>query len=49
MTVALDAARGGMVAEWDRQDVADLARLLRRFADDVLQFAGAAKSSRRGD
>jgi DNA-binding MarR family transcriptional regulator len=42
MTGALDAAREKLVtalfADWAPQDVADLARLLRLFADDALRF-----------
>ena len=40
MTRALDAARqkiiGELLAEWKPEDVRELARLLRRFADDAL-------------
>jgi DNA-binding MarR family transcriptional regulator len=40
MTDALDEARetlaGGLLATWSEQDQCDLARLLRRFADDAL-------------
>jgi DNA-binding MarR family transcriptional regulator len=40
MTQALDAARQkiieGLLADWDKEDVRDLVRLLRRFADDAL-------------
>ena len=42
MTRALDAAREKIVAElfvdWDKDDVRDLARLLRRFADQALAW-----------
>ena len=42
ITRALDKAREqlmtALLAEWDQQDVAELARLLRKFADDALQF-----------
>lgn len=40
MTRALDTARQkiieGLLADWDKDDVRDLSRLLRRFADDAL-------------
>jgi DNA-binding MarR family transcriptional regulator len=40
ITTALDAARQkiveGLLADWDKEDVRDLVRLLRRFADDAL-------------
>jgi DNA-binding MarR family transcriptional regulator len=42
MTTALDKAREklmtALLAEWDRREVAELARLLRRLADDGLKF-----------
>jgi DNA-binding MarR family transcriptional regulator len=45
MTRALDAARQkiieGLLADWEKDDVRDLARLLRRFADDALGWAKA--------
>ena len=48
MTHALDAARekivGSLLAEWDPKEVAELARLLRRLADDALGFVRAEKS-----
>jgi DNA-binding MarR family transcriptional regulator len=48
MTGALDAAREKIVtsllADWDKQEVAELARLLRKFADDALKFVRAEKS-----
>ena len=48
MTHALDGAREKIVTslltEWDDRDVAELARLLRRFADDALRFVQAEKS-----
>jgi hypothetical protein len=40
MTDALDAAReriaATLLADWSKQDLQDLARLMRRFADDLL-------------
>ena len=48
MTHALDSARGklmmSLLADWDRREVAELARLLRRLADDALRFTQAQKS-----
>ncbi len=48
MTRALDGAREkiitSLLAEWDRKEVAELARLLRRFADDALEFVRAERS-----
>ncbi len=48
MTGALDEAREriltSLLAEWDRRDLAELARLLRQFADDALRFVRAAGS-----
>jgi len=48
MTRALDGAREKLMmrllAHWSRRDVAELARLLRRLADDALEFAHQAKS-----
>ncbi|WP_323123505.1 MarR family winged helix-turn-helix transcriptional regulator [Burkholderia alba] len=48
MTRALDGAREkiltGLMAAWDPREVAELARLLRRFADDALSFVQAEKS-----
>ncbi len=42
MTRALDRAREKrmslLLAEWDAEEIADLARLLRRLADDALRF-----------
>jgi DNA-binding MarR family transcriptional regulator len=42
MTRALDGAREKIVtallAEWDKRDIAELARLLRKLADDALGF-----------
>ncbi|HXM88747.1 MAG TPA: MarR family winged helix-turn-helix transcriptional regulator [Candidatus Acidoferrum sp.] len=42
MTDALDAAReriaSTLLAHWSKQDLQDLARLLRRFADDLLSW-----------
>lgn len=47
MTQALDGAREKIVtsllADWDKQEVADLARLLRKFADAALGFVRAEK------
>jgi len=51
MTTALDAAREkimtSLLAEWDKNDVAQLARLLRRLADVALEFVRAEKSRSR--
>jgi DNA-binding MarR family transcriptional regulator len=48
MTRALDAAREKIIttlfAQWDPTEVAQLARLLRRFADDALSFVRVEKS-----
>ncbi len=50
MTRALDLAReqlmSALLADWNRNEVAALARLLRRFADDALELAraGATRS-----
>jgi DNA-binding MarR family transcriptional regulator len=48
MTRALDAARQKIItalfAQWHPSEVAQLARLLRRFADDALSFVRAEKS-----
>jgi DNA-binding MarR family transcriptional regulator len=45
---ALDTARetlaGALLAHWSEQDLNDLARLLRRLADDALAGAGGANS-----
>lgn len=42
ITEALDAARQkiieGLLADWDKEDVRELVRLLRRFADDALEW-----------
>jgi DNA-binding MarR family transcriptional regulator len=42
MTDALDAAReriaSTLLADWSKKDLQDLARLMRRFADDLLAF-----------
>jgi DNA-binding MarR family transcriptional regulator len=42
ITEALDAARQkiieGLLADWDKEDVRDLVRLVRRFADDALEW-----------
>ena len=44
MTAALDAARQKIIerllADWDKEDVRILTRLLRRFADDALEWVG---------
>ena len=46
ITEALDKARDGLagavLAHWNEQDLGDLARLLRRLADDALSAQGAA-------
>jgi len=48
MTSALDRAREkiitSLLADWDKQEVAELARLLRKFADDALEFVRSEKS-----
>jgi DNA-binding MarR family transcriptional regulator len=48
ITEALDQAReslaGALLAHWSEQDLNDLARLLRRLADDALAGAGGANS-----
>ncbi len=48
MTRALDRAREKLMARllehWDRREVSELARLLRKFADDALRFASAVRS-----
>jgi len=48
MTRALDRAREkvmtSVLADWDKTDVVDLARLLRRLADDALDFVKAERS-----
>ena len=48
VTTALDGAREkimtALLADWDKQEVADLARLLRKLADDALHFVRTAKS-----
>jgi DNA-binding MarR family transcriptional regulator len=48
MTRALDGAREKLMmrllAHWSSRDVAELARLLRKLADDALEFAHQAKS-----
>jgi DNA-binding MarR family transcriptional regulator len=48
MTAALDRAReklmSRLLAGWDEGEVAKLARLLRRFADDALKFTRAMNS-----
>jgi DNA-binding MarR family transcriptional regulator len=51
ITKALDAAREKLMTRllitWDREDVAELARLLRRLADDALKFGRALRSQSR--
>jgi DNA-binding MarR family transcriptional regulator len=51
MTRALDRAREkiltSLLAEWDKHELAELARLLRKFADDALQFVRTDKSHSR--
>lgn len=48
VTTALDGAREkimtALLADWDKQEVADLARLLRKLADDAFNFVRTAKS-----
>jgi DNA-binding MarR family transcriptional regulator len=48
MTHALDGAREKIVtsllSEWDKQEVAELARLLRKLADEALKFVRSEKS-----
>jgi DNA-binding MarR family transcriptional regulator len=48
ITRALDRARETLMtkllAGWDKREVAELARLMRRFADDALKFARATNS-----
>jgi DNA-binding MarR family transcriptional regulator len=48
MIGALDGAREqimkALLADWDREEVAELARLLRRLADDALDFVRAERS-----
>lgn len=48
MTSALDGARekilASLLAQWDKQEVVELARLLRKFADDALGFVRAERS-----
>lgn len=47
MTKALDGARekiiASLFADWDKKDVAVLARLLRKFADDALEWVRSEK------
>jgi DNA-binding MarR family transcriptional regulator len=51
MTRALDRAREkiltSLLAEWDKHELAELARLLRKFADDALEFVRTDKSHSR--
>jgi DNA-binding MarR family transcriptional regulator len=48
MTSALDGARekimSGLLADWDKKELAELARLLRKLADEALAFVRAEKS-----
>lgn len=48
MTTALDGAREkimtSLLAEWDKRDISELARLLRKLADDALALVRAEKS-----
>jgi DNA-binding MarR family transcriptional regulator len=48
ITKALDGAREklmtALLATWDKKEVAELARLLRRLADDALKFGRAVSS-----
>lgn len=50
MTRALDGARekilGALLADWDKRDLAELARLLRKFADEALAFVRSEKGQR---
>jgi DNA-binding MarR family transcriptional regulator len=51
MTSALDGARQKLLtkllAHWDPREVGELARLLRKFADDALEFVRSEKSQER--
>jgi DNA-binding MarR family transcriptional regulator len=51
ITSALDRAREkiitALLAHWEKQEVAELARLLRKLADDALEFVRAEKSRER--
>jgi DNA-binding MarR family transcriptional regulator len=38
-----------LLADWDAREVVELARLLRKLADDALTFVGAASRSARAD
>lgn len=48
MTAALDGAReklfGELLREWKQEDVADLARLMRRLADDAMRLVRAGRA-----
>ncbi|MFZ6769373.1 MarR family winged helix-turn-helix transcriptional regulator [Undibacterium sp. Di26W] len=48
MTTALDGAREkimtSLLADWDKQDVIELARLLRKLADDAFLFVEKSRS-----
>jgi DNA-binding MarR family transcriptional regulator len=48
ITTALDGAREkimtGLLADWDKQEIADLARLLRKLADGALEFVHRERS-----
>jgi DNA-binding MarR family transcriptional regulator len=48
ITAALDGAREkimtSLLADWDKQELTDLARLLRKLADDALEFVRAERS-----
>jgi DNA-binding MarR family transcriptional regulator len=48
MTTALDRAREklmtSLLAHWDKKELADLAHLLRKLADDALEFVRAERS-----
>jgi len=50
MTSALDGARdkilGALLADWDRRDLRELSRLLRKFADEALAFVRSEKERR---
>jgi DNA-binding MarR family transcriptional regulator len=47
LTDQLDAARerilGSLLAHWDKKELAELARLLRKFADEALEFVQQEK------
>lgn len=51
MTLSLDGARekimSALLADWSQRDVAELARLLRKLADEALEFVREEKSRPR--